>query len=398
MAINPLVATMLFGMGKKPGMTGTPPFVPPQNAPMATPQGSGGFFDKADQFLSRPGGNFLLNLLAQDGYSTMPQSPLAAVGRAGLMTQQQQQQAGMADLERRMLESQIGLNTARADSVAAGGSKANNPFGAIDPSKFTRESIEKFERTGRYGDLELSSAASSDPAAVQEFKFFQNLTEDQKREFLTMKRDPRYTSVPGAGFGAANPVTGSFDAVVSEDTVQEGTRDRASSTAMGTAEGKSTADAVADLPKSEIRAQTALDALDRMESHPGFSGAVGMKGPSQLFGLRDKPVAGTDAADFVALAEQVSGTAFLEAFQELKGGGHITEIEGQKAEQAIARIRNLDQSEGAYKEAIGDLRSIIKQGLNRKRNAAGAPESAAPVDMDFSSMSDDELRRLAGGQ
>lgn len=48
-----------------------------------------------------------MNLLSQSGYSTMPQSPFGAIGRAGLMTQQQAQQRDALDLQRRLIESRI---------------------------------------------------------------------------------------------------------------------------------------------------------------------------------------------------------------------------------------------------------------------------------------------------
>jgi len=60
----------------------------------------------------------LMNMLAQSGYSTMPTSPLGEFGKAMVATQQQERQAGMNDLQRRFIESQIGLNDARANAPA----------------------------------------------------------------------------------------------------------------------------------------------------------------------------------------------------------------------------------------------------------------------------------------
>src|SRR6056300_1464773 len=71
-----------------------------------------------DSFLNRPGGSMLMNLLAQSGYGYTPSSPFGVIGRAGLMTQQQGQQREQFDLNRQLIESQIGLNEAR---VSGGG-------------------------------------------------------------------------------------------------------------------------------------------------------------------------------------------------------------------------------------------------------------------------------------
>lgn len=71
-------------------------------------QGLGGAFGR---LLDNP---MLLNLMAQSGYSPVPQSPIGAVGRAGIATREQGRQAEIDDLKRRMMESQIKLNDARA--------------------------------------------------------------------------------------------------------------------------------------------------------------------------------------------------------------------------------------------------------------------------------------------
>ncbi|MCH7663066.1 MAG: hypothetical protein IH859_04255, partial [Chloroflexi bacterium] len=130
------------------------------------------------------------------------------------------------------------------------------------------------------------------------------------------------------------------------------------------------AKAITDLPKVEAKTQTNFDLLEKLENHPGLPGLIGLKSASSLFGARETPLAGSPEADALAIVDQISGSVFLEAFQELKGGGHITEIEGEKAEQAIARIKNRDQSEGGYLEAIKDLKAVMQQGLQRQRRAA----------------------------
>ena len=44
--------------------------------------------------------------------------------------------------------------------------------------------------------------------------------------------------------------------------------------------------------------------------------------------------------------EQIRGKNFLTAYQQLKGGGAITEIEGTKAEAAQARLVHRAEQEG----------------------------------------------------
>jgi len=61
------------------------------------------------------GNKFLLNILAQQGKSFTPgPGPLGVIGRAGLATQQQQSQQKRFDLQKELLESQIGINKFKA--------------------------------------------------------------------------------------------------------------------------------------------------------------------------------------------------------------------------------------------------------------------------------------------
>ena len=69
--------------------------------------------------------------------------------------------------------------------------------------------------------------------------------------------------------------------------------------------------------------------------------------------------------------DQILGKTFMEAFAGLKGGGQITEIEGQKAQEAISRIGSMSQSEEAWKQAAQELIDIARKGLERARQAAG---------------------------
>lgn len=106
--------------------------------------------------------------------------------------------------------------------------------------------------------------------------------------------------------------------------------------------------------------------------HPGFDQAVGFGFP----GLR--LVSGTPQADFDGLLTQVTGATFLDAFETLKGGGQITEKEGEKATKAISRL-SLNLSEKEFIRAVDELRSIMQAGLRRaETRAARLSGNAAP--------------------
>jgi hypothetical protein len=150
--------------------------------------------------------------------------------------------------------------------------------------------------------------------------------------------------------------------------------------------GEALARAEMDLPGAITRADTAIDLIDQMvgrppekdasgkvkkegtRPHPGFRAAVGA-------GIGERFIPGTDAAGFQALYDQVTGGAFLQAYETLKGTGQITEIEGKKATAAITRM-NLAQNEKEFIAAAREFQSAIRTGVKNARAKAGKPTAA----------------------
>jgi hypothetical protein len=142
------------------------------------------------------------------------------------------------------------------------------------------------------------------------------------------------------------------------------------------------------LPKIISDAQLALDVVDQMvgkqevrdkngkliqaatKPHPGFQDAVGA---TYLPGARFVP--GTNAASFQALQNQVEGTAFLSAFEALKGGGAISEKEGEKATAARMRM-TLAQNEQEYIKAAREFQDIVRTGVQNAQRKAGGVAAA----------------------
>jgi hypothetical protein len=133
------------------------------------------------------------------------------------------------------------------------------------------------------------------------------------------------------------------------------------------------------LPKVVDATRESLRLVEELIKHPGRETATGLSSqldPRNYF-------AGTDAKSFLSRQKQVQGRTFLEAFQSLKGGGAITEIEGSKAEAAIARL-DTSQSDEEYLTALNDLKDVLKVGLSRAEKMAigdftATPPPAAPV-------------------
>lgn len=157
-------------------------------------------------------------------------------------------------------------------------------------------------------------------------------------------------------------------------------KDLAEGKAFGRETGKTKAQDTLSLPQTIATAEHTLSTLDKVLAHPGRLGATGAS--SKLNPANFTP--GTDEYDFNVLMDQVQGKTFLQAYESLKGGGQITEVEGKKAEQAIARL-NTAQSEEAFASAIEELREVVVSGLER------AKAKAQPSNTSFTNISDDDL-------
>jgi hypothetical protein len=84
---------------------------------------------------------------------------------------------------------------------------------------------------------------------------------------------------------------------------------------------------------------------------------------------------GSDVASFELRQKQIEGKAFLEAFNTLRGGGAITEKEGEKGTLAIMRM-NKASSEKEYVDAARELQEVLRTGINTMRTKAGQPSGS----------------------
>jgi len=128
-------------------------------------------------------------------------------------------------------------------------------------------------------------------------------------------------------------------------------------------------EAAYDLPKLESEASYMTDLLDQLKTHKALKSRTGLSSVIPA-------IPGTKGKAFDVLLDQVRGKQFMEAYQTLKGGGQITEIEGQKATEAMARM-NKAQSEDDFVAAVTDFQNVVNTGLQRARMQAQDPLQAS---------------------
>lgn len=107
---------------------------------------------------------------------------------------------------------------------------------------------------------------------------------------------------------------------------------------------------------SASKSRSLIADIDLLSSSAGLDQILGVKGigTSALEALNLGALL-PEAQEARAILEKIKGGIFLNAFESLKGGGQITELEGIKAEQAEARLKTTQDPE-AFREALAELR------------------------------------------
>ncbi|KAF1698362.1 hypothetical protein CSC62_05490 [Pseudoxanthomonas jiangsuensis] len=143
--------------------------------------------------------------------------------------------------------------------------------------------------------------------------------------------------------------------------------------AVGIEQGKTAAEKAAAAPGTIATLQASVDSIDQLLNSRELGSIVGLGSLNPL-----NRVPGTAARGLIARADQIAGQAFLAAFNQLKGGGAITEREGAAATAAMARL-DRSQSEEDYRRALTDLRDAITPAIARARQQAGGAATSAAV-------------------
>lgn len=364
MQLNPQLIQMLAGrLFRTPGINPNEPQPGMQGAMPQTTDPAQPQQPRWMQGLNSPLGQIGLRMLAG---SRDPQgNPVGlgpAAGGAVLGYQQGEQDKVHQDLQRQYMQAQIksmGMPDPRAEPSQLALLRAMQ----ADPSL-----METYRQMNPGGGA---------PASLQEWEAFQKMNPQQQAQYLNMKRQPAAPQLAEIA-GVQSLVDRIGKTVTPLSTLPAETAARselAQSQAAGTEMGKARGEAVTDLPRVQANAEQAVAAIDGLLKAPGASDIFGITGLIPI-------IPGTERADAKAYLDQIKGKTFLEAYNTLKGGGQITEVEGAKAEAAIARLDNA-QSWAAAQEALKELKGVINAGVERARMKAGvtgAPSVGDVVD------------------
>jgi len=233
----------------------------------------------------------------------------------------------------------------------------------------------KQAQTSYYG---LGHKSGSTPSSVQEWNSYNALSPEDQQRYLLMKRSGMnkvtdVNSVPTLVNVAPGSTTPTTTPLTTFDKTSEAKANLKGAEVRGKLEAETIYNAQQELPKLIDSAAESVRLIDEMvgsedgsiPEHPGFRDSVGpMDGRT--------PIVRGPALDFKSRFDQMKGKQFMEAYQGLKGGGQITEVEGTKAENAISRMK-LAITEEAFVKAAREFQGIIKRGAERATNKANPP-------------------------
>jgi hypothetical protein len=281
------------------------------------------------------------------------------------------QENALAAEEKRAMREQAGpilyqaakAGDPRAMEIARAMAIEDFPQLAEMPPEVANQAImQGLERT--YGQQEKPDYRTVGGALVE-------ITPDGPQEVYRPSQRAPLRAGGGSQSGPAQPVIGGESpAVPGEDPRITLAREKARATAAGRVEGQNQAQASSDLSRVEMNANNMRGTLKQLKESKGLRYLFGGYSLSPI-------VPGTPQADANAIWEQVQGKAFLEAFGTLKGGGQITEKEGEKATAAITRLSNRRQSLASALGAIKDLEDVVASAEdNARKKSIGAPQQS----------------------
>lgn len=218
---------------------------------------------------------------------------------------------------------------------------------------------------------QINARQQNIPSAVQVNNEINKLRaagdEEGAQRLASLHRASQQVKIGGGGINAYNPAAPQpvTPLVAPEDATALNAAEAAAKAQQGVL-GNAQGSAQVKLSNYGETGQRALDTVRGLLNHPGLDKAVGIGHLNP-----QKVIPGTEAADFMNLHNQSKSQAFLQAFEALKGGGTVTEVEGLKAEASLNRM-NTATSIKEYRAAAKDFEDAIIEGFAKlERQAAG---------------------------
>lgn len=198
------------------------------------------------------------------------------------------------------------------------------------------------------------------PSNVREWQFFSRLSPEDQLRYNNMKRAERYYDT-GTQFVAPNSV----DPSAAPRTIDKNVAEKARQEELGKASGISEA----ALPTVLNASERMLATIDAIDSDPNLGRVTGLVGGRIPKGLHTE-----DMAETQSRLDQIQGQTFLQAYNDLRGAGQITEREGMAAQAAYNRLTTQTMGTEAYRKALKEFRSEVVKLVDIAKKRAGVSD------------------------
>jgi hypothetical protein len=228
-------------------------------------------------------------------------------------------------------------------------------------SKNYMSPLETQLKQAQIGKLQREAANGGEsPSNVREWEYFNKLAPEQKQQYLTMKRAEKYYDT-GTQFVAPNPV----DPQGAPRTVDKNVAEKARLEKVGEAQGT----AQAALPTVLNASERMLASIDAVDQDPNLGSVTGFVG-----GRIPKSVQTEGMAETQSKVDQLQGQTFLQAYNDLRGAGQISEREGVAAQAAYNRLMTQTMGTDGYRKALKEFRGEVVKLVDIAKQRAGASD------------------------
>lgn len=222
---------------------------------------------------------------------------------------------------------------------------------------------EDYEGIGAAGLRGIDSQQTGmTPSAVREYEFWKKLPDKQKEDYLTVKRTQKFLDV-GGGFVAPSQV----DPTSTRDVALKGLKPSEQVDYLV----KKKEDQLKAAAQTKAKLSLSKSQIQYDKSKELISGVLDHKGLEESFGLSSYApvIRGTERAGFESKLNQLKNTVFITNREALKGGGSITDYEGDKAEESELRASSAQSAE-EFREAMKDYEYWVDRGFSQLKRAS----------------------------
>lgn len=212
------------------------------------------------------------------------------------------------------------------------------------------------------------------PAALQIYDRVKDMSPEERDLFFRTQRGQKTINL-GDRQVVLDPQGGVRETYENQLKPGERPQTRYEQTAA-TEQAKIDVDRGSNIGKLEDQANLMLKTIDDiLADETGLEASTG-----GFLGLQGRAASVTggmnaDQRRFQPKIDQLKGQTFLNAYERLKGGGVITEVEGAKAESALARLNQAQDPED-FRKALADLREVVNTGLARAKSETFEDDAA----------------------